>query len=270
MSGPAHVKMPETAGYEPMRPLEQPYCTIGGVGEVKRWPAAAAHYMLHTSVLAARHPCWYFGVDLLSSFVSTARVMITMDVALATLFTATSTCMYWVIDRDSASDMSWTAISFAVIFPITHGISFSFARREKALNELGTLVAHLSSIYSAAFTWVVPNKKDTGPKQVPVFQNYPDPAEKSEKLRVLYDALFVAIITYFDTERWGRSRHTVRCIGGQTEQRNLMALAHTSRLDVYRLLDRCMTINGTQSRRIPSLLLLLRSRVRVSDGAVFA
>ena len=233
--------------------LGQSYCTIGRWQEMEdnpQWAGIALSYTLHPPPAVKRHAWRYYLVDLFASVLATGRVMIALDVFLGLSLTVLSTCVYWFYDRTIGVNMSWTAVSFAVIFPISQGISFSFTRRENALRELSFMLGHLQSIFCAAHTWVVPNKnKDgPGPKWVPVFENYDDPITKRLRMRCLFDALLVAIIAYFDSERWGRARHTVQCIGGDIEQRELMAAAHTSRLQVNRLLDRVRMMNQDLKR----------------------
>eukprot|EP00900_Chrysochromulina_parva_P017649 jgi/Chrpa1/25886/Chrysochromulina_OHIO_Genome00025760-RA len=171
-------------------------------------------------------------VDLFASIVAAARVLCAFDVFLSLAFTTTSTCLYWFLDMGAAVNISWTAVSFAIIIPITSGISLSFQRREKALAELGMLLGHLTSIWSCAHSWLVPStRKEGGPKLVLLLDNFVEaPEQKREELRTLFDALLVALIAYLDAERWGRARNTIRCIGGDVEQCERMAIAHGSRM----------------------------------------
>ena len=253
MSAVKHVEIlsaRDEGGAGTHAPLESPYCTVGDWDELERatWVGMATSYALSLPHAIKRNAWKYYLVDLCASLMATSRVMVALDVFLACGLTVLSTCLYWYYDRGVAVSMSWTAVSFAVIFPISQGIAFSFTRRETALRELGTLMGHLGSIFDAAHTWVVPNKKEGSPKQVPVFENYEDPEAKRAKLRALFDALLLALIAYFDAERWGRARHTIRFLGGDVEQRELMGMAHTCRLEVMALLKRVRMMNQDLKR----------------------
>ena len=220
--------------------LTQPYCSLGRMGELERhdspWTrVATSHSVTYAPVRKSNayvRAMNNYVVDLFASIVATARVLCAFDVFLSLAFTTTSTCLYWFLDMGAAVNISWTAVSFAIIIPITSGISLSFQRREKALAELGMLLGHLTSIWSCAHSWLVPStRKEGGPKLVLLLDNFVEaPEQKREELRTLFDALLVALIAYLDAERWGRARNTIRCIGGDVEQCERMAIAHGSRM----------------------------------------
>lgn len=220
--------------------LTQPYCSLGRMGELERhdspWTrVATSHSVTYAPVRKSNayvRAMYSYVVDLFASIVAAARVLCAFDVFLSLAFTTTSTCLYWFLDMGAAVNISWTAVSFAIIIPITSGISLSFQRREKALAELGMLLGHLTSIWSCAHSWLVPStRKEGGPKLVLLLDNFVEaPEQKREELRTLFDALLVALIAYLDAERWGRARNTIRCIGGDVEQCERMAIAHGSRM----------------------------------------
>ena len=232
--------------------LTQPYCSLGRLGELERhdspWTrVATSHSVTYAPVKKSNahvRAMYNYVVDLFASIVATARVLCAFDVFLSLAFTTTSTCLYWFLDMGAAVNISWTAVSFAIIIPITSGISLSFQRREKALAELGMLLGHLTSIWSCAHSWLVPStRKEGGPKLVLLLDNFVEaPEQKREELRTLFDALLVALIAYLDAERWGRARNTIRCIGGDVEQCERMAIAHGSRMQFAGHMHRVRTM----------------------------
>ena len=230
----------------PQGALMRSYCSIGSWGEMERadppWVCVATSYALHHPPARRRHGWRKYPLDLFASVIAASQFLLHFDVGLAVALTVASTCSYWYCSLDSAVSMSWTAISFAIIFPITQGIALSFKRREAALRELGTLLGNVTAIWAAALTWKVParnpSSSDGRPKFVPVFENYEDPESKRQHLRAVFDALLVALIAYCDAERWGRARNSIRCTGGDQEQRELQAIANRSRLQFGLLLGR--------------------------------
>ena len=67
--------------------------------------------------------------------------------------------------------------------------------------------------------------KSADGKWTTCIQSFPDPAATRDKLHSLVNATLIALCSYFDTERWGRSRHVVsahyqcmRCCGALEEE----------------------------------------------------
>lgn len=181
-------------------------------------------------------------VRLLSQVWVALRLVFSGDAFVGIGLTLLCTLLYWYYAPDVATPMNWNVFSFGISFPITQGIAMSFQRRERALFELGELFAHLNTLFAVGHTWLVPAKDwaDGGAllsgerKRMICCLDNLDAAPEDARLaaRALFDELLVGLITYFDSERFGRARHTVHCVGGPEEEAELKAIAHEQRLVV--------------------------------------
>ena len=103
-----------------------------------------------------------------------------------------------------------------------------FKRRDAALSEFGVLLGNVRAVWGAVQAWTV---KTVDGRWVRVLDNYGDPQQARRDLHQLHAELLLALIAYFDVERWGRSRQTMACCGAE-EQIALMGIAHGRRLRV--------------------------------------
>ena len=202
--------------------------------DARDWLPAAQAYGY-----SARDPAHSFSssaagaLNLLASFVRATECVFTPDCLLGCFVSVTCTVFYAIYAPHVAASISWSPISLVVVFPISQGISFGFKRREQALGELGTFFGHLHQVYFAVHTWRV---KSSDGKWIRCIESFPDKAGTHRRLQALVNALLIAMCTYFDTKRWGRSHHVVgsthphmRCCGAQ-EETELRVIAHEQRL----------------------------------------
>lgn len=173
-------------------------------------------------------------LNLLASFVRATECILTPDCLLGCFVSVACTLYYWFVAPASVPvTMSWSIISLVIVFPISQGISMGFKRREQALGEFGNLLGNLRAIYGATHAWKVKAKDGTW---VRCIESFEDPAAASTKLNALMHELLVATCAFFDTERWGRSRHVVGAAYswlrgcGAAEQSELVEISQAQRL----------------------------------------
>jgi hypothetical protein len=211
-------------------------------------------------------------LNLLGSLEVTASCTLTFDGLLGCLLTTVCTLWYWKYKPDAAASMTWTAVSMAVIFPISQGISIAFKRREQALAEFGALHAHCLALWGAAHTW---NCKNKDGEFVPVLDLFEDPEQASKDLWELWEGFLAALVVYFQVPRSGRARQqswlTVHCCGGDREQLELESIAIEQRIVVegfifrmQRLVQKMKTkgLSGGEAHRLDQYI----SKIGISFG----
>lgn len=196
-------------------------------------------------------------LNLVASFVRAAECVSTPDCLLGCVVSVICTLLYWFYAPQVAVSMSWSPISLVVVFPISQGISMGFKRREQALGLLGDFFGNLRAIYFAVHTWKLKGKPGQA-EWVRCIQSFDDEALARSRLKRLVDELLVAMCAYFDTMRWGRSRHVVgathkccRCCGAE-EELELRSIAHEQRLLVDSSIARLQRlVQELKSRGLP-------------------
>ena len=84
------------------------------------------------------------------TFLITAESVVVSVISIAsTLFFA----LYEVGGHRMAVNLSWTFVSFAIIYPLTGSLDSAFRRREEALKQLATFKTSIISFYQAHRDW---------------------------------------------------------------------------------------------------------------------
>lgn len=198
------------------------------------WVDRAATYGVASRPATKHVPtCLAPFLNLLSSLMHAAECLVTLDAFVGCCIATTSTCLYWYYAPQLAVSMSWNIMSLAVVFPISQGITMAFKRREQALQEFANMLGNAQAVYGAVFSWKV---KEDG-KWMRLIDRFESPATARRQLHDLYDQYLIALVAYFDTERWGRSRQQRRGCGA-AEQAELQRIAH----------EQCLCVHACQSR----------------------
>ncbi|KAA8493638.1 hypothetical protein FVE85_4775 [Porphyridium purpureum] len=94
-------------------------------------------------------------LDYLAIWVVFVRYFITLDTLLYMIIATGATLFYYYYDsgRLASGEISWTFISFAIIFPISYNIGEAYRRREVGLKELAAFKSLVTSTYMAHAHW---------------------------------------------------------------------------------------------------------------------
>lgn len=89
-------------------------------------------------------------------FVQTLRTLSQVVNLKSLLISALAVLSTWLCLRlDIVADFPLTLIATAIVFPLVFSISTAYTRREKALEEYGSIKAHGRALYLAARDWAV-------------------------------------------------------------------------------------------------------------------
>ena len=152
-----------------------------------------------------------------------AKYVFTPETLLAATTSVTSVLIYDAYGGHLAADMSWTLVSFAVVFPLTMSITQAFVRRDSALESLASVRAVTTNMLMAhcRWNWVGAKKAydgRTSPTTAKDFNNSsatPHELERDHVQQVhrVLDSLIDAIRTYLLVPRRGRARHVYTAFG---------------------------------------------------------
>eukprot|EP01064_Diplonema_japonicum_P013925 TRINITY_DN21462_c0_g1_i2.p1 TRINITY_DN21462_c0_g1~~TRINITY_DN21462_c0_g1_i2.p1 ORF type:complete len:418 (+),score=46.92 TRINITY_DN21462_c0_g1_i2:572-1825(+) len=161
------------------------------------------------------------GLDLWSAFAVFAKYVCSAETLLALTTSILSVLIYDRYGQHLSTDMSWTLISFTVIFPLTMSITQAFVRRDDALKSLASIRGLLCNIISAhlRWNWVGSDKMYNG-RMVPTTVQALDSTEEhriqqthSIEAQNLILELCEAIRGYLLVPRKGRARHVYTSCG---------------------------------------------------------
>lgn len=166
--------------------------------------------------------------NFLGSFVVFGRMILNSDTIVGCLVAVFAVAYFHnTYPSYKPSHLSWSVVSMAIIFPISHGITMSFGRREKAGAELGSMLGDLRAIYGAVHSWTVPSQDGTG--FVRMLDNFENPTRTQADIRELFSSLLTTMDDYFGMPRWSDPRHLIECLGA-AEQEQLELIAKDYRL----------------------------------------
>ena len=209
------------------------------------WTQVAEKYGISARILDRGSPLCERLLNTFASVVFVSETLVTPASVFGCVVASVCTFMYHKYAPDLAFNMSWTIISLAIIFPTSDGIKIGFRRRESALANIADMLAFSREIWGAVWTWRV--KCADGSKfirLIEAFDEHPEgkpgsSAEAERELHALFGELLAAMCAYFDTERWGRARHALRCgRAGRRQESELEAIAREQRLCVESCLAR--------------------------------
>eukprot|EP01060_Flectonema_neradi_P008401 TRINITY_DN16003_c0_g1_i1.p1 TRINITY_DN16003_c0_g1~~TRINITY_DN16003_c0_g1_i1.p1 ORF type:complete len:468 (+),score=45.68 TRINITY_DN16003_c0_g1_i1:38-1441(+) len=162
-------------------------------------------------------------LDLYAAFAVMAKYVITPETLLAATTAVTSVLIYDRYGGHLSSDMSWTLVSFAVVFPLTMSITQAFVRRDSALESLATIRAVTTNMLMAhcRWNWVGSKKSYEGRKMPTTVRPVDDPSTAAwelegdhvQNVHKTLDSLIDAIRTYLLVPRRGRARHVYTAFG---------------------------------------------------------
>ena len=79
-----------------------------------------------------------------------------VDIVFVTASAAAAPCLFYYYQAAGKMlqyNVSWTLVSFAVVFPLTMGVSEAFRRRETAVQQLSAFRSNLISFFTAHVDW---------------------------------------------------------------------------------------------------------------------
>lgn len=101
-------------------------------------------------------------VDFAASFVLLFDLLATPEALLAVVGSLLSVTLYHTYGASLSSNMSWTAVSFMLVFPLTNAIANAFARRERAVALMCGYRAQIANLYLAHTCWDWPGAEAWG------------------------------------------------------------------------------------------------------------
>eukprot|EP00041_Stephanoeca_diplocostata_P027172 m.745202 g.745202 ORF g.745202 m.745202 type:complete len:411 (+) comp23127_c3_seq3:128-1360(+) len=134
-------------------PLPPTIRTCVGVNE-KLWDEVQQDNSRCLHTLACN--LYNFILDEYSTVILIARLLWTIETLFVSLIAIGSPIFFYYFRSDGDAvvyPLSWTVVSFAVVFPLTMSLNGAFARREKGLEELAKLKTNILSIYFAHRFW---------------------------------------------------------------------------------------------------------------------
>ncbi|KAJ9463363.1 hypothetical protein DIPPA_08797 [Diplonema papillatum] len=164
-------------------------------------------------------------LDLFAAFAVMGKYVITLETLFAANNSIWAVIIYDWTGRHFTSDMTWTLVSFALVFPLTMSITRAFVRREAALRSLADLRSLLCNILMAhsRWNWVGGQKQYNG-RTVPPVKPATDDADNSIKqthmaeVLALQERIVDAMRSYLLVPRRGKARH-IYTVSGYQESR---------------------------------------------------
>mmetsp|Transcript_64110 Transcript_64110/g.198495 ORF Transcript_64110/g.198495 Transcript_64110/m.198495 type:complete len:359 (+) Transcript_64110:56-1132(+) len=178
-----------------------------------------------------------------------ANLMLVPDTFLALTSACLSVLVFQHWGPQLSANLSWTAASFMIAFPLQNAIKEAYHRREQALRALVDFRATLLSVYLANTVWDWPGAeacngrsednrpKDlggTGVKKGPC--NRPLPQAHGERVRELLFRLLDAVQEVLLVPRAGHARLDFPC--GREEKQQVESCLTSGREAVLKLLSR--------------------------------
>ena len=107
--------------------------------------------------LAGPVAVWRTVQDAYSSFLAFGLLLLrNVDIVFVTASAAAAPCLFYYYQAAGKMlqyNVSWTLVSFAVVFPLTMGVSEAFRRRETAVQQLSAFRSNLISFFTAHVDW---------------------------------------------------------------------------------------------------------------------
>eukprot|EP00756_Hemistasia_phaeocysticola_P055580 Hpha_TRINITY_DN31539_c0_g1::TRINITY_DN31539_c0_g1_i1::g.1606::m.1606 len=92
-------------------------------------------------------------LDVGSAFVVTFWIMCKLETLITCTTAVMSTLLYWWYAEHLSINLSWTLVSFAVVFPLTMALRQAFGRRETALATLARFRGQAVNVLCAHMYW---------------------------------------------------------------------------------------------------------------------
>ncbi|KAJ9463362.1 hypothetical protein DIPPA_08802 [Diplonema papillatum] len=152
-------------------------------------------------------------LDLFSAFAVMAKYVLTPETVFAVHNAVWSVILYNWYASDLAANMTWTLVSFAIVFPMTLSITRAFVRRDAALSSLSNIRALMCNILIAhcMWNWVGSGKKYDGRTAPPVTpldkEDNTIAASHRKDVLALLGRVIDAMRSYLLVPRKGRARH---------------------------------------------------------------
>lgn len=192
-----------------------------------------------------------FVLDQLASFGLVTSLMMVPDTLLAVTSSIASVLLYVRSGEEYSANLTWTAVSFVLVFPLQSAIKDSYARREKALAALASMRATVLNIFLAHLVWDWPGAdgwygrfEDNKPREAggrgmkkKPHQDHPLSPEHPERVLSLLLRFIDALQELLVVPRRGRTRQ-VGCCCSHRERLQVEAAEQLGRDHILRLLSR--------------------------------
>jgi len=180
-------------------------------------------------------------MDLYASVCMVVGLMLVPETGMI-LFSALSSVLLFEWQFDNVSvNMSWTAVSFLLAFPLQNSIRSAYHRREAAVAILSEFRALLASVVTANVRWSWPGAKGYNGRlelEAAKKKGYQAlPAEHTERVRQLVMRVVDALHAFLLVPRGGRPRHEY-CRSGKEEKCQIEDSEEAGRHAILQLLRR--------------------------------
>jgi len=188
-------------------------------------------------------------LDLGGSFRAMLDLMMVPETAMVLASSIASVFLFRPLVETLSINLTWTAVSFMVVFPLQNAITSAYRRREAALQELAGFRALLLNVFLANSQWDWPGadswngrREDGRPQQEGGLGvkkkpcDVPLPSEHAERVRRLLLRAVDALQEVLLVPRTGNAREELAC--GWAEHREIRGAECQGREVVLRLLGR--------------------------------